>query len=364
MFGRRYGRHRAQRQSGGNFGLLLLAFQVMHVGLDNIPIVTLITLIINSAIFLNFPPDFVLPTKYACISFTNVWYRKEWQRLFTAPWYHGSDMHLYYNMSSLIWKGRKLEHIFGTVRFAVILLSFVIVSPLVQFSLSFAASEVLNDVSYLSECAVGFSGVLFALKVLMSFYDTSSNSYSQVIFLTVPTRIVFWFELILIQILVPNASFIGHLAGILTGLLFVKGPLREIDETIASIIESFWYGRPTRQYFNNSGTTGYSSRSYPGRDNGQNGNYRSEDWYTNGMSENDQMNWAMRDSMQQSSRQNTSTERQNSNTNRMYPDVSGYRYDHEPSAPPEEAVRSDGNFQNQNYPDIGFVRQQRLNRYS
>ena len=30
-------------------------------------------------------------------------------RLLAAPFLHASDMHLYYNMSSLLWKGRQLE---------------------------------------------------------------------------------------------------------------------------------------------------------------------------------------------------------------------------------------------------------------
>ena len=360
MFRNRFARRSGHQRSRGELGLLLLALQVMQVGIDNIPIVTLLTLIANCAIYLHFPPDFIVPVGKACVGFTQVWYLKEWQRLFLSPWYHTSDMHLYYNMSSLIWKGRKLENRFGPIRFTITLLSFVVISPVITIALSYAAAEILEDISYLSQCAAGFSGVLFALKVLMSYYDASEGSYSRVLFLTVPTRAAFWFELVLIQILVPNVSFVGHLAGILTGLLYVKGPLKYAVKTISRNIEFFWYGGPPRQYFNNSGTTGsgYSAPRYQGRNDSN--NYANRSPYTAGMSESDQMDWAMRDSM---SSQRPEPPRQRAPTNRVYPDLSGYNYNQEPSAPPEEDL-SPGGSSSTRYPDIGFVRQQRLNRYS
>ena len=148
-------------------------------------------------------------------------------------------MHLYYNMSSLIWKGRKLELKFGPITFAVTLALFCFLSPLITVGLSFAAAEILEDVSYLSQCAAGFSGVLFALKVLVSYYE-SERSFTTVMFFTVPTRMAFWLELVLIQILVPNVSFVGHLAGILTGLLYVKGPLKPVVKSASRLIESIW----------------------------------------------------------------------------------------------------------------------------
>jgi rhomboid domain-containing protein 1 len=63
------------------------------------------------------------------------------------------------------------------------------------------------------------------LKVLVSAY-----SVSRLVHLApgvvVPSNWAYWLELVLIQVMVPNASFIGHLAGILVGLLFVRGPLK------------------------------------------------------------------------------------------------------------------------------------------
>ena len=73
-------------------------------------------------------------------------------------------------------------------------------------------TEELRDTSYLDQCAVGFSSVIFALKVLVN-----SDSVASMLDLSV------WSELLIIQLLVPNASFIGHLAGILAGIAYVWG---------------------------------------------------------------------------------------------------------------------------------------------
>lgn len=32
------------------------------------------------------------------------WWGREWGRFFWAPWLHADEMHLFYNMSSLLWK--------------------------------------------------------------------------------------------------------------------------------------------------------------------------------------------------------------------------------------------------------------------
>ena len=73
-------------------------------------------------------------------------------------------------------------------------------------------TEELQDPSYLDQCAVGFSSVIFALKVLVN-----SDSVASMLDMSV------WSELLIIQLLVPNASFIGHLAGILAGIAYVWG---------------------------------------------------------------------------------------------------------------------------------------------
>ena len=45
---------------------------------------------------------------YACAR-TYTCHTQQWRRLFLSPFFHGDDFHLYYNMASLIWKGRQME---------------------------------------------------------------------------------------------------------------------------------------------------------------------------------------------------------------------------------------------------------------
>jgi len=57
-------------------------------------------------------------------------------------------------------------------------------------------------------CLYVFIGVLFALKVVSNYMDPPGVQYVMGIF-PMPTKFVCWAELVLIHILVPNASFFG-----------------------------------------------------------------------------------------------------------------------------------------------------------
>lgn len=51
-----------------------------------------------------------------------------------------------------------------------------------------------------------------------------------------PSKYAPWAELVLIHLMVPNASFVGHLAGIIAGLAYTSTPVGSI---VDSIIKSF-----------------------------------------------------------------------------------------------------------------------------
>jgi rhomboid domain-containing protein 1 len=77
-----------------------------------------------------------------------------------------------------------------------------------------------SNISGFHSCAVGFSAVLFSLKYVWNSQSPGSSTYVGGI--NVPTRYAAWLELVLISLMTPNASFLGHLAGILAGVLYVK----------------------------------------------------------------------------------------------------------------------------------------------
>ena len=122
-------------------------------------------------------------------------------------------------MLSLLWKGVQLERRMGSLKFA----EMVAVLLGLSHGLVVVLAKGLNtffdypDALY-SHCAIGFSGVLFALKVVL---NSDSPNFTDVYGVLVPARYAAWAELVLIQMFVPGTSFLGHLCGIIAGWLYV-----------------------------------------------------------------------------------------------------------------------------------------------
>ena len=223
----------SRNQRRGGIGLLLLASQIMQIGTDRIPPVTLFTVIVNAAIYMRLWPG--LPSVgSACSSNRAVIGGKEWKRLLLSSFYHLDDMHLYYNMVSFIWKGITLERKLGKRKFIILLGIFSIATQVVMLTLNAFFAKVFLNKYYLNTCAAGFSAVLFALKVLTTASSDRNESVMGLPIL-VPSKYACWVELIVIQILVPNASFTGHLAGILVGLLYIYGPLKWLVKALNNL---------------------------------------------------------------------------------------------------------------------------------
>ena len=224
---------RNQQQRRGGIGLILLASQIMQIGADRIPPVTLATVALNVVIYMKLFPG--LPTVHqACSSNNNIFNQQQWLRLILSSFFHLDDMHLYYNMISFIWKGISLERDFGKRKFFIVLLLFSILTQLTMLGLNQFLAVVFLNKKYLYVCAAGFSAVIFALKVLTT-ASSSGNEQIMGLPIVVPSRYACWVELVVIQILVPNASFTGHLAGILVGLLYVHGPLKYLVKILNRI---------------------------------------------------------------------------------------------------------------------------------
>lgn len=75
------------------------------------------------------------------------------------------------------------------------------------------------------------AGVVFALKVITTM-ETSPYTHTNIAGITMPSKYAPWAELVLIHILVPNASFMGHLAGILSGLTYTSTPVGYLLDSI------------------------------------------------------------------------------------------------------------------------------------
>jgi len=145
-----------------------------------------------------------------------------YNRLFLSAFIHADDTHLYYNMLSLLWKGCNLERQMKTTRFTIFIIFSLIVSHTLMVSMSYVLSEYFHfdgSLSGYNSCAVGFSAALFSMKYVWNQYHCElSNIWG----INIQSKYACWLELIIISIITPNASFIGHLAGILAGIFYMK----------------------------------------------------------------------------------------------------------------------------------------------
>ena len=155
-----------------------------------------------------------------------------WKRLLFAAVFHLDDFQLCYTMVSFLWKGISVERRMGSLKFLYILAVFNISTNAALLSLDLALAIITGNLSCIYTCAPGFSGVIFALKVLTTYNLPSGGSVVMGMF-PVPMRWACWAELVSIQLLIPNASFTGPLAGILVGLMYVKGPLKYVMDTVS-----------------------------------------------------------------------------------------------------------------------------------
>ncbi|NXO02183.1 RHBL4 protein, partial [Rhinopomastus cyanomelas] len=187
-----------RRQGRVSAGLLLLLYQISQVGLQNIPSVTLAVLALNIFLFLS--PVRLLHK--VCISVEEGFYRRNWQRLLLSPVHHADDWHLYFNMVSMLWKGMMLEKRLKSGWFAYIIAVFSLLTGVVYMVLEFLLAKILDDPLYEKSCAVGFSGVLFALKVLNNHYNP--GRVSTVLGLPIPSKYACWVELLAIHLISPG----------------------------------------------------------------------------------------------------------------------------------------------------------------
>ncbi|XP_015790280.1 rhomboid-related protein 4 [Tetranychus urticae] len=205
--------------------ILLLTELFQAATTSGIPPVTLITIGLQILIFLRIIAVPWLDHYDVCLDVTHVIKHHQWIRLIASAFEHADDWHLYYNMISFLWKGKTLEQRFGPFKFLYMLIIFTLSCNATYIGLYYCLSRLTGDYQYNSVCAIGFSGVIFALKVLTTYY-WPVHAYSSVYGIPVAARNAVWVELVFIQLVSPNASFIGHLSGILVGLAYVKGPLR------------------------------------------------------------------------------------------------------------------------------------------
>ena len=96
-------------------------------------------------------------------------------------------------------------------------------------------------VKYTFSCSAGFSGILFAFVVIESKFGAAESR--NLCGINVPAMLYPWVILIGTYLIMSNISFIGHLSGIFTGLIYIFGGISWMTPT-NNMIAKFEYYLP------------------------------------------------------------------------------------------------------------------------
>jgi membrane associated rhomboid family serine protease len=194
------------------------------------PLATLATVGLCLTIEIVFHWIFHVPDQRISLSPAKVIYKFQWYRLMTGSLFHLGLFHLLTNMLSAISLGTIVEGRYGTIRQGMNTLLVILYTSLMFLVLAVLFSSTGFIKNMMHRDAVGFSSVLFHFLV-MECHLSNNDSFSIPTGagggrgITIPSTLVPWILLLVLQLVLPRASFWGHVAGILTGTLQVYGIL-------------------------------------------------------------------------------------------------------------------------------------------
>ena len=157
----------------------------------------------------------------------------EWWRMVSGTLSHVNLMHLAFNLVSL-WNDQNIEKGLGSLMYLELTFLIFLYSNLTMMFAYFIQSRYCDQSERVNNVwTIGYSGILFGF---MSFRCILYNGTMGVFGFSIPYYIGPFLLLGLISMMVPNASFIGHLSGIIWG--FVCGS--------SLFFESFWNPKVNR----------------------------------------------------------------------------------------------------------------------
>jgi len=153
-----------------------------------------------------------------------VLYLNEYYRFITSSLFHGSIMHIGMNMMSTMAIGSSLERRIGTLAMATTILWGIQLTSSIYVFVSWLLFVTFGYDHLMLQHSVGFSGVIFQLAVLEA--NLSPDRTRSVFgFINVSSKMYPWALLVILQFIMPQISFMGHLSGILIGTMQFHGSL-------------------------------------------------------------------------------------------------------------------------------------------
>ncbi|KAI8809000.1 hypothetical protein BJ742DRAFT_805891 [Cladochytrium replicatum] len=211
------------RTSGDPY-VVLLAMQTIGRLLqdDRFPAVTGVTVALNVLAHYYLPN---IPLSAIVLNPHRVLEYGETYRIVSSAFFHIDDIHLFTNMASFVLKGQSLERSLGPARLVRLMVVLLLLSHGGYVLLSWALAVVFNYTNPYYSSALGFSAVIFALKVVLNHGDGMPGDREYVPYVGyLPVRYASWVELLVMHYLVPGSSLLGHACGVVAGLLFLNGP--------------------------------------------------------------------------------------------------------------------------------------------
>lgn len=150
------------------------------------------------------------------MSFQSVALDKEYWRCVTATMAHINLLHLLFNVSSL-WSISGAEfYEYGTAKYFLYTLLLLLLSIPIEMLIYALLIYKAGKEEYLRVVSVGYSGIVFGWMTIVA-CDRPSSSFQFLGLFSLPATIAPFGSLILTSVLIPQASFVGHLGGILAG---------------------------------------------------------------------------------------------------------------------------------------------------
>ncbi|CAI9268197.1 unnamed protein product [Lactuca saligna] len=172
-------------------------------------------------------------------------------RVFTSIFFHGSLLHLVFNMLALVPLGSELERVMGSIRLLYMIVLLATSSAIFHLLITLIAAynPIVSYYHFMDECAIGFSGVLFSMIVIET--SLSGVQFRNVFGLfNVPAKLYPWLLLVVFQLLMTNISLLGHLCGILSGFAYTYGLFNFLipgSSFYSSIESSHWLSTCVRR---------------------------------------------------------------------------------------------------------------------
>ncbi|MGK3734319.1 MAG: membrane associated rhomboid family serine protease [Bacillariaceae sp.] len=148
-------------------------------------------------------------------------YMNEYYRIFTSVFNHANLTHIGMNMLSMSTISTVLEKRIGTLRLLFSIWWSILLTSTIYIIIAYTAYKIFGYDTWMYQHSIGFSGIIFHLSVLESYLNPGKRSIFG--FFSVPSFVYPWALLLILQLILPGLSFLGHLSGILTGTLEYYG---------------------------------------------------------------------------------------------------------------------------------------------